>query len=161
LDVGRDNLTGVYYYRGSIPNDGSFLTGIPFPVTRTATFSGVLEAYASAKATRVAAKVTEDSKVYLDVSKVGPPVSGQGILTTFDPVTFTIYCGMSVQNGDGTLMKATGTSFDPKITACYPKGTAPAKPVYAPPADAGADAAVTPDGGTGDAGPKDAGIDGG
>jgi hypothetical protein len=161
LNIGRDNLSGIYYYRGSIPNDGSFLTGLPFPTTRSGTFTGLLEAYASARATRIATKVTEGSTVYLDVSKIGPPVSGQGALTMFDPVTFTIYCGMSVQDGDGTLMKATGTSIDPKVTACYPKGTAPAKPVYVPPADAGVDAAVTPDSGTADAGPKDAGADGG
>jgi|GEM_PF-2601885 len=160
LNVGRDNLAGIYYYRGSIPNDGSFLTGLPFPTTRVGTFNGRLEAYASAKATRIATKITEGSTVYLDVSKIGPPVSGQGILTTFDPVTFTIYCGMSVQDGDGTVMQATGTSFDPKITACYPKGTAPPLPVYVPPEDAGVDSGPVFDSGAPtDAGPKDAGTD--
>jgi hypothetical protein len=125
--VSREGRFAIKYSRNGIaPGDGVESLGLAVPAGQLA-LQLQLSVDASVKFSAAAGIVRGPSgPPYLNKSWTGQPAIVSGVAESFDPSKFRIFCGATVEDGDGTPMSVAVTLSGIQGSVCYPHAPAAA-----------------------------------
>lgn len=122
--VSRENRFALKYSRnGTPPGDGVESVGQEAPRAPTA-LQLQLSVDASLKFSAATGIIRSSGTSLLNKSWTGQPAISTGIADSFDPTKFRIFCGATVEDGDGKPMSVSVSLSDIQGTVCYGKSGA-------------------------------------
>lgn len=140
--VGRDGRFAAQYTRNNQPGHAaeSVVLGQAAPWDGR-TLQVELDVVAGRDASTVSVRIFRSQTTYLQGSWSGQPLLSNGdVLPGFDPTQVRIFCGTTVEDGDGTAMLSTVFVSEVSGEICYLEGDVPEivpPPDPVEPADAG------------------------
>lgn len=117
--VSREDRLAIKYSRnGTPPGDGVESLGQPAPTVPTP-LALQLSVDASVSFSAASGTVRAGSSNLLGKSWTGQPAIASGTAAGFDPTKFRIFCGATVEDGDGRPMHVNVSLTDIQGTVCY------------------------------------------
>jgi hypothetical protein len=123
--IDREKRASLKYTRADVPKPESAFSEGTLPQKTSVDTKLHVDASIDAVNTSGTMTASGTTVVLLSKSWQGQPTTTTGALSNFEPTRYRLFCGATVEDGDGTLMTAKVTLTDFTGSICYAKGTAP------------------------------------